>query len=108
MLGSESISNLLPLIVLCLITFFLWSFEPLPPSSKNYSFTDYLLEGGYYKNWQWFVGPVLFLFIGDIGGDLLRNVREMPLVGWIILAGSEIIIYQLLYWRYKNRKQSKR
>jgi hypothetical protein len=105
----NAIKTYLPLIFLVLVVSFLWSFEPLPPSSKNYSFTDYLLEryNGIYtaRNWSWFIVPPLFLLLG---GDPLRNLREMPVIGWIILVGSEVIIYYFLYWRYTIKKKRKK
>ncbi len=101
-----AIETYIPIIILVLLVVFLMSFEPLPPTSKKYSFTDYLLDryGNIYgaRNWGWFVLPLIYLLIG---GNPIRNIREMPLIGWIVLALIEIIISLLLYWRYKIKKK---
>ena len=67
--------------------------------AKKYSFIDSLCEpelGG--RRFGWFILPLLYLFLG---GDVLRNIREMPLVGWLVMAAIEIFIYLWLYYRYK-------
>jgi hypothetical protein len=67
---------------------------------RKYRFIDSLgeTEGSGWR-FGWFILPLLFLFLG---GDVLRNIREMPLVGWLVLVAIEMFIYLWLYWRYKR------
>ena|SRR6185437_13861821 len=101
--------SLIFIILLCLLWAAFQSFKSLPPTSKNYSFQDYLLEAAPSrtgaKKWGWFLLPLVFLLLG---GNPLQNVKEMPLLGWLIIATAEIIIYFLCYWRYTVRKGKKK
>lgn len=102
-------ANYLIIFLFIVIIAFLWSFKPLPPSSKYYSFKDYLLEPApgllsYARNWGYFLYPFMYLLLG---GDPIRNIKEMPGLGWLIIILIEVIIVLLLYWHYKKRKKRK-
>jgi len=101
--------SFISIIILCLLWAIFQSFKPLPRNSKYYSFQDYLLEGAPSltgaKKWGWFLLPLLYLLLG---GNPLRNIKEMPFIGWLILIAIEVIIYLLLYWRYRVHKKKKK
>lgn len=105
---------MLVLIILVVLWLVSSATEPAPRTSQHYSFIDYLLEsafgpshvtGAYPRKWGYLLYPLLFLLLG---GDVLRTIREMPLIGWIILFVVEATIYLLLYWRYTVHKNKEK